>query len=745
MIGEHMSLFVTRIIAMWAMAFMGIVVANAQFSTYRWTTPGTNPSESMPVGGGDMGLNVWLENGQPTFYLCRSGSFDENNTLLKAGKFKVLLSSPLKTSSENFNQTLHLDEGFLSLEDGEKRVEIWVDVYKPVVHVDVISEKPLVVKTQYESWRKHNRNMTTVEAQQCSYKWTLPKDVFTRKDSIRETNDAYYFYHHNGSHTVFDITVAQQGLNDVAAKMYNPLAANIFGGKWQKPRTKAGKVHHLHLVMAQTQGNLQAWNRALTNTEQTIAFSSDRKRSRSWWKNFWKRSYVEAPDAWQNATRNYALFRYMLGCNVHSEWPTKFNGGLFTFDPVYVDSTMNFSPDFRRWGGGTHTAQNQRLVYWPMLANGDFDLMLPQFDFYLRILDNARLRTSTYWQHGGACFPEQIENFGLCNPAEYGSKRPKGFDAGVEYNAWLEYEWDTVLEFCEMILQTANYSGANIERYKPFIADALRFFDEHYRMLASKRGRKELNDQGYLTIFPGSACETYKMAYNPASTLAALKTVLNSYITLMDSAQIWKDMLKRIPPIPLRTVHGKTMIAPAVTWERVQNVETPQLYPVFPWRMYGVGMDNLEIARNTYLFDADAMKFRSAKGWKQDNIWAACLGLTADAKQLTLEKLANGPFKFPAFWGPDYDWAPDHNHGGSGMLGLQLMLLQEVQGKILLFPAWHATDDISFKLHCSHNTTVEATLKGGKLIRLNVTPASRLKDIQVINKDITYKNKYIDD
>ncbi|MEI9956023.1 MAG: hypothetical protein WDM90_06890 [Ferruginibacter sp.] len=34
------------------------------------------------------------------------------------------------------------------------------------------------------------------------------------------------------------------------------------------------------------------------------------------------------------------------------------------------------------------------------------------------------------------------------NFAEYGQKRPANFDKGLEYNAWLEYLWDTVFEFC---------------------------------------------------------------------------------------------------------------------------------------------------------------------------------------------------------------------------------------------------------------------------------------------------------
>ena len=55
----------------------------------------------------------------------------------------------------------------------------------------------------------------------------------------------------------------------------------------------------------------------------------------------------------------------------------------------------------------------------------------------------------------------------LPNPAEYGFKRPDWFDKGLEYNAWLEYEWDTVLEFCQMILETKNYANADITPYLP--------------------------------------------------------------------------------------------------------------------------------------------------------------------------------------------------------------------------------------------------------------------------------------
>jgi hypothetical protein len=48
---------------------------------------------------------------------------------------------------------------------------------------------------------------------------------------------------------------------------------------------------------------------------------------------------------------------------------------------------------------------------------------------------------------------------------------------------------------------------------------------------------------------------------------------------------------------------------------------------------------------------------------------------------------------------------------------------------LVLFPAWPKEWDVDFKLHAPRQTTVEATLKGGKLVALKVSPASREKDI----------------
>ena len=663
---------------------------------YVWTSQSRNSSESMPCGGHDIGMNVWVEQGDVLFYIQQSGWFDENNTLLKAGRWRLHFDdNPF--SGKDFEQRLRLDEGAVTIKGGGVEVRLWADVQEPTVFVATQSQQARKATLSYESWRYKDRPVTKAECQQCSYKWIIPNGCTTFADSIYAKGDQLTFSHQNRQETVFDFTVERERMSSVKDQLYNPIGNLLMQGVMQAEGFRF--VGTSLGTYAST--DYKSWNFRNDQLKESILridlsarrlsdeSSLSRARSAAWWHNYWQRSWIQVDtddEAARTMVRNYELMRYMLGCNAYGEWPTKFNGGLFTFDPVYVDSAATFTPDYRKWGGGTMTAQNQRLVYWPMLKSGDSDVLRPQLDTYLRMLPNAEAWSRHHWGHEGACFSEQIENFGLPNPAEYG-KHKEGDDWGVENNRWLEYEWDTVLEFCLMALQ-AGYDEAI-----PFTKSCLRFFEEHYK------------SDSLMVVYPGSGCETYKLARNPSSTIAALKA-LSAYAT----------QPQKIPPIPLHVIDGDTCIAPAEHWERIQNTETPQLYPVFPWRIYGVGRPHLDIARNTWFKDPHALEMRSTKGWKQDNIWAACLGLTDEAKLLNTSKLSNGPYRFPAFWDAGFDWAPDHNRGGAGMIGLQEMLLQEdLDHNPMLFPAWPREWNCRFRLYISGQRRVDGELKDGKI------------------------------
>ncbi len=759
---------------------------NIEEYNIRWDSQSRHSGESMPVGGHDIGLNVWVEQGDLLFLVDRSGSFDENNQMLKLGRVRLRLEPNPFVEGAAFSQELKLKEGYqeitgATLEGLEVRVRVWVEVFRPVVHIEVESNRPIKTELRYENWRQEEREVPDGRDSRMpmTSMVTYPGKVVTRPDEVNFSGDAVVFYHRNRSDDLaFDKVVELENLKPYKDQMWNPQLNTTFGGllrgggmkpagheqgiyvrtafkAWKLVSTEAKESHHAALYLHTGQYEMvEQWLRNLNAlADQAEPDVEDHKtRTRQWWEEFWERSHISVDPTrhlqdtkpWQ-VGRNYNLFRYMLGCNAFGEYPTKFNGGLFTSDPSFVIPGPDWearTPDFRRWGGGSFTAQNQRLVYWPMLKSGDFDMMKPQFEFYRRALGNAELRTKVYWGHAGASFTEQIENFGLPLGWAWGwfdsnskhSRTP--FDDPTEQTEpYVKYLYLNQLDFSFMIMKYHLYSGADISDYLPFIESSIRFFDEHYQYIHFNETDRKLDENGKLVLFPSTACETYKMALNPTDLVAALDATVHAVLDLPenyfshDRKAYYRELLKRLPGFTYREKAGKTTIAPAESWKEIINVEIPQLYPVFPYEQYGLGRANLQVAIDTWHYGTDIPEQKDHVSWHQDNIFCARLGLTDEAAAITIQKLADGACRFPAFWGPGHDWLPDHNWGGTGMTGLQEMLLQTNGEQIYLLPAWPHDWDVDFKLQAPYQTVIEGSVRNGKLLDLAVSPEKRRDDI----------------
>jgi hypothetical protein len=73
--------------------------------------------------------------------------------------------------------------------------------------------------------------------------------------------------------------------------------------------------------------------------------------------------------------------------------------------------------------------------------------------------------------------------------------------------------------------------------------------------------------------------------------------------------------LARILPISFRKTNGYETIAPAVTWDRINNEEAPQLYTVFPYGIYHIGKkEGFEKALNTFKHDTTVIKHKGFVG-----------------------------------------------------------------------------------------------------------------------------------
>jgi hypothetical protein len=434
---------------------------------------------------------------------------------------------------------------------------------------------------------------------------------------------------------------------------------------------------------------------------------------------------VEGDDA-AVVSRGYTLQRYVNACAGRGHYPIKFNGSLFTVpfgdQPAYAD--------YRRWGPG-YWWQNTRLPYLSMCASGDFDLMEPLFQMYARdLLPQFTYRTKRYLNHAGAYIPECIYFWGDMFSETYGWQPFEERTDKLQASRWHKWEWVSGLELCLFLLDRYEYTGDALflrDTALPAVREILTFFDQHYQAGAD----------GKLVMHPSQALETWWECTNAMPELAGLYAVTERCLALPEKQAtaaeraFWLALRAKLPALPLtQSPDGKTMLAPAQAFKQKSNCENPELYAVFPFRQFGLGRANIEWAEEALKHRGDRGPF----GWRQEDIFMAYLGQTAEARDYVVQRARKkcASQRFPAFWGPNYDWVPDQDHGGILLKAVQAMLLQTDGRKIYLLPAWPSDWDCEFKLHAPLQTVITGTVRDGKLTEWNVTPAKRKADVVVV-------------
>lgn len=725
-----------------------------------FTSQSKDAGESMPLGGRDIGCNVWVEKNSLYLYMAQSGAFDEYGNMIKAGRLRIDLDpNPFE---DFFRQELKLKEGFIKISARSGQVDtlidLWVDIRHGAIHIEIDSSIDHKITAYYENWRTEKN----------SYKY--PSKVIAKDGQIT-------FYHKIEEETHFINKVREEGLESIAHRLPNVQKDLVSGGrlvaegmvfKGKEAGEYAGLacdsyllegrakrqelVIYLHLAQPSSP---KGWEKELKELiEADKKASNQRQDTLNWWSQFWDRSYVHIrpnnPDEndidWQMG-RNYQLFRYMLACNAYGKYPSKFNGGLFIVDPPIWGARFGAkSPDERDWGGIVFTAQNQRHLYWPMLKSGDFDMMTPQFDFYFRLLEGAKARSNFFFGvEDAACIPEQVDANGLS--AFYGKD-------GLDWALHVRYHYGMALDFGFMMLKYIEATGEKeVDKYIDFIATIINFYDQMY---------DKLDDRGKRIIFPSTAQETYHKVgltddwadvarqganynedevavTNPADLIYALRAVLNKLLEKgygnEKQKKQWETLRDELPPIPLEQKNGHTVIAPCEYPKKYYkiNSEFPQLYPCYPFHEIGIGESNnkdLKLAIDTYYYGWDEEDQLGNLSWQHVGVFAARLGLVEEAYKYQKDKLKDSGRRFPAFWGPGYDYVPDHNWGGTGMTGIQEMLVQNFDGRIYLLPAWPKGLDVEFKLWVENMTYVEVSYLDGRL-DYRVSDRSREKDIVV--------------
>lgn len=737
-----------------------------------WDSPSGDSFGSMPLGNGDVGANVWVENnGDVAVYISKVDAFDAEHQLRKLGRVRLRFDPPLEVN--DFQQTLVLRDGAIAIRAGDAQLRVWVDANAPVVRVEGNGTKPRKAVVSFESLRPM-RNAAD----------PLP-DGGTVGLLFHDNQDRLAWCYRNQS-SAWAERVARENSPEMVAKTKDPILKRTSGCVLRAEGFRRSGPAALAADTPQTRWDCRvrvlssqpedaaAW---LAAAEEPVA--SDFAAHQAWWRAFWNRSHIfvsrcgdrpvqldqcrftqfpqgskayeghKQVDAAVNAfqiSQRYALERFCEAAASRGAVPPPYNGSIFTMDMPAGVLGFNavkphpVSPDSRDWASLAFMWQNTRHPYWAMLTRGDYDTIVPGMRFVRDGLEIGRDRCRKLLGIEGAFIMEASwwHNVGVFDWNGMPPHLRYHQLATVELPAIMAdtYEHTRDRKFLSEVLLPCAEAGID------YYANRFTKRDAHGRMLME-----------------GVGCvETYQGVTNPCTEIGCLKRLLTQLLSFeIDDARRakWTKFLAAMPGVPLRRIRGMDLLAVGDAYESGREIcETPELYSVYPFRQAWLGKPELlAAARQSFhvrcvsLDGTDDKQAVETGGWQSAPTQAAYLGLACEAARLMSINFNDqfihwcdnvdpaAPFpqrprpRFPVFWEGKMDGTPDNDHGANSANALQSMLLQSDGKRIFLLPAWPEDWNVSFKLCAAYGTTVECVYRDGKVQSLRVTPESRAADV----------------
>jgi len=625
-----------------------------------WDGPSNSDSfGSMPLGNGDIGINVWFEvNGDILFYVSKVDAYDAQHLLPKLGRIRLRTEPALDVGS--VKTTLLLEQAAVEIAAGDTTFRVWVDANAPVIRVQGQCRTPRKVSIAAESLRS----------------WQNAADPLPGSGTaallFHDNADSVAWCYRNQS-SAWAGNFASQNAPETVAKTRDPilhrtsgcvLAANGF--KRLNPTTLASPqavsaIDAAVRVLTSQPESPDAWK-----AEALKPVKSDWKAHLVYWKAFWSRSHIFIPKAGEGTynldqyrfmqfpqardvyeghkeiaaaenafqiSQRYALERFCQAIASRGAVPPPYNGSIFTMDmPAGV---MGFdrpkdhpvSPDGRDWAQLSFMWQNTRHPYWSMSARGDYDTILPGMKFVRDGLDIAKDRCKKLYGVDGAVIFEAswYHNVGVF-PFE-------GMPGHLRFHQLATIETPAIM--AETYAHTRDDAFLR-ETLLPCAEAGLKFYFNRFTK----------TDANGKMLMEGVGCaETYQGVNNPATEMGCMKYLLDQLLSFPIDAPRratftrWRAML---PDVPTRRIRGMDLLAVGEVYEpgRV-DCETPELYSVYPFRQAWLGTpEKLAMARqsfhvrNTSLDGTVDWQPVETGGWQAAPVQAACLGLAREAARL---------------------------------------------------------------------------------------------------------------
>jgi hypothetical protein len=673
------------------------------------------PWEYMATGTGRTGVAVMMHD-QLLLQINHDAAVDEHGWLQAIGRLRMELEGdPWSAAAKRsgFRMTHDLRRSVITVsadtEEGPVSIEIRAHMARDVIRIDIRDGRATASKI-------------TLSA-------ITPWEGVKQDDS---TPGAILLWHNNGNKTEWhELNMAGGMKND--SNFVDPLAGRCFGfaaqtdgkTKWTDGRLALPGAKHtvVHIAAASETGEDRFRKTLADRLAEKAAKPQFIDTHEQWWKTFWDRVWFVSDGSMTKHMTAYDMCRYFsaVASGKEREFPVRFQIALLC-------STLRRDDWLQMHINSVQSIE----AYYPMFKNGDWEHLVPLFNYYRRTRPFYKRFCEDLYEHPGLIVPYEHNLWGgayYYPTPRKPTDRPRLKDkelCPIDKSVYMVYSFEHGVALMQFALDVAEAKGdpaLAADLVLPYMHQLCLFFNKHYKKA-----------DGKITFDPATSGETWYNVRNPASWIFLFKTFLPRVIALagkhdhqelMTSAT---ELLESLPDVP----HGKwrsdeDVFLPADVFDRHGpiNHENPELYGIWPYGALGVGMPEYDIALRSY---RGRLWKNVRDGWNLDCIWAARLGLTEEVLRdydaihfpATLRSPGGFSYECAPTWPeePSLPLYPSMQGMGASVCHLYEMICQDRDDGILLLPAWPRDKPLRMAMYSAVAGRVEIEYEPGNPTRV---------------------------
>jgi len=669
--------------------------------------PNVNPTASMPLGNGSLGVAAWAANGF-TAQLNRSDTMPNRKS---PGQLNIPGASVI-THAADFTGTLDLTTGQLVESGGGMTLKAWVDGAKDLLIVDVTGADPNVAQTASINLWSPRKPVNAVSGTVGTMAETWVDNAGSGKSNLTFGSlAAITAGGQNVTTTVVNATKVQTS--------FKPNADGSFRVVVASPGWKGA-------------GDAGTTATSLIGDTATATSASLQASQTSWWNTFWTHTALIE----MNSTDGNAAYIENLRTLYQYEIKASMKEGIYPGSQAGEADMFAWAQDQQTWDAASYWLWNLRAVISANVSSGNADLNTPIWDMYID--DLPAITTWTAAQMGGlpgACVPETMRFNGN------GGDPGKGVNSSCSEPSAPNWNALNITSGPEISLYMWQHYQATGDQ--AFLQKAFPFMEATAQFLLTYQ---HVGTDGYLHA-NANAHETQWSVDDPTTNIVADQTMFPLIAQAADVLGItsagdpllaqFAAAIPQIPPYPRTDQATRTQLlnpdySPATTATADatgtdmiaisyqpaaarQNGENIELEPLWPWNQV------TDQDANLFALEQRSYTHRPNKGgndWSLDAIDSARLQNPADVAS-NLISITKGHQVYPngfADLGASVGFQPYIEQSASVAAATSEALAQGFDGIIRFAPAWPADWDGSGSVYVQHNTKVDVQVQGGTLV-----------------------------